>query len=295
MKLSITATLASLLALASHSTAAPAPSAAVSGTFSLLTLNVAGLPAIISSGNPSKNTAAMGQRIRNWDHVHVQEDFNYHATLYANDNHPYRTATSGGVPFGSGLNTVSKYNWEKFQRIKWSKCYINEADCLTPKGFTFMRLKLTPTAAIDVYNLHMDAGSQPGDITARNSNFAQVTSFITANSAGNAVIVMGDTNSRYTRAGETISQFTKSNNLTDAWVQHARGGVAPPVGDAVVCGTVPAAECEVVDKILYRSGDKVTLNARSFAYRYNEFLDAEGKMLSDHFPLEAVIEYTVAA
>jgi hypothetical protein len=34
----------------------------------------------------------------------------------------------------------------------------SSADCLTPKGFTFMRVKIAEGAVIDMYNLHADAG-----------------------------------------------------------------------------------------------------------------------------------------
>jgi len=114
--------------------------AASTGTFSVLTYNVAGLPEGLSSSHPEANTSEIGQRIRNYDIVHVQEDFNYHATLYANDNHAYRTPTSGGVPFGDGLNTLSKFPYTDFQRIKWNNC--NGTDCLTPKGFTYSRIRI---------------------------------------------------------------------------------------------------------------------------------------------------------
>src|SRR5205809_993497 len=41
------------------------------------------------------STTAIGQRIAPYDIVHVEEDFNYHANLYAGDtNHAYRTPTS---------------------------------------------------------------------------------------------------------------------------------------------------------------------------------------------------------
>ena len=137
---------------------------AASGTFSFLTLNVAGLPAILNSndvpGDKTTNTASIGQDFAHdgFDLIHVQEDFNYHATLYANDNHTYRTATSGGVPFGSGLNTLSNYDWTDFTRITWDQCYLDEGDCLTPKGFTYMRWSPASGVRIDVYNLHTDAG-----------------------------------------------------------------------------------------------------------------------------------------
>jgi hypothetical protein len=34
----------------------------------------------------------------------------------------------------------------------------SSADCLTPKGFTWMRVQLTPTQSFDAINLHADAG-----------------------------------------------------------------------------------------------------------------------------------------
>jgi hypothetical protein len=103
-------------------------SAATTGTFDAVTFNVAGLPAFLNGndipGDKTENTATIGKLMAKYstDIIHVQEDFNYHATLYANDNHPYRTATSGGVPFGSGLNTLSNFYWVDFERTKWATC-----------------------------------------------------------------------------------------------------------------------------------------------------------------------------
>lgn len=102
--------------------------AQASGTFDVLTFNVAGLPPILNSnevpGDKTTNTARIGQLFTqyNFSLIHVQEDFNYHATLYDNDKHPYRTATSGGVPFGSGLNSLSNYEFTGFERVKWNTC-----------------------------------------------------------------------------------------------------------------------------------------------------------------------------
>ena len=113
------------------------------------------------------------------------------------NTHPYRTATSGGVPFGSGLNTLSNYNWNSFKRAKWSTCSdASGSDCLTPKGFTFMRVAIASGVNIDFYNLHADAGTLSGDEKARTSNIQQVVNYISTNSGSNAVLVFGDTNSR---------------------------------------------------------------------------------------------------
>jgi hypothetical protein len=42
------------------------------GSFTVLTYNIAGLPAIISGGSPDKNTAEIGLRVRPFDFVNVQ-------------------------------------------------------------------------------------------------------------------------------------------------------------------------------------------------------------------------------
>jgi hypothetical protein len=159
--------------------------AATSGDFNILSFNVAGLPAILNDnavpGDKATNAGTIGSLFAKYDYdvIHVQEDmcplkplfnhvtaktnfpehFNYHAYIYATDDHPYRTATSGGAAIGSGLNTLSNFDWIDFAREKWGTCSdASGADCLTPKGFTFMRLILEEGVYIDFYNLHADAG-----------------------------------------------------------------------------------------------------------------------------------------
>ncbi|WP_416978862.1 jacalin-like lectin [Streptomyces sp. T028] len=267
--------------------------AAASGSFSVLTYNVAGLPSALSSASTPRDTSTteIGRRIAPYDIVNVEEDFNYHAYLYSTDTHPYRTATSGGAGVGSGLNTVSDYAWDgdDFERVRWNSCQIDSGDCLTPKGFTFMRERLAEGVYVDFYNLHTNAGTNDGDETSRADNLSQLTAFINSHSAGNAVVVMGDTNARYTRSADTIGEFAAANGLTDAWVQLIRGGSAPAKGsDALVCdqtgATVPNT-CEVVDKVLYRSSKLVSLNATSYNNEHAKFLTDDGKMLSDHDPI----------
>ncbi|KAB1990396.1 jacalin-like lectin [Streptomyces triticiradicis] len=278
-------------------TAAASPAAAAdSGTFSVLSYNVAGLPDGISSAPTPRQSAttAIGGLLAPYDVVHVEEDFNYHAALYAADTaHAHRTPTSGGAGIGSGLNTLSKipYDTDDFERIGWNSCQLDSGDCLTPKGFTFMRERLAEGLYVDFYNVHTNAGTSTGDLASRADNLNQLTAFIATHSAGNAVVVMGDTNTRYTRSGDTIAEFAAANGLTDAWVQTVRGGTAPAKGsDALVCdqsGTTVPDTCEVVDKILYRGSKLVTLNATSYHNEHARFLTSDGLMLSDHDPITA--------
>ncbi|MFJ8506387.1 jacalin-like lectin [Streptomyces avermitilis] len=285
-------------------TASTSPAAAAdSGTFSVLTYNVAGLPESLSSASTPRETSTpeIGRRIAPYDIVNVQEDFNYHAYLYSTDTHPYRTATSGGAGIGSGLNTVSAYAWDgdDFERARWNSCQLDSGDCLTPKGFTFMRERLAEGVYVDFYNLHTNAGTSDGDEASRADNLNQLASFISTHSNGNAVVVMGDTNTRYTRSADTIAEFAAANGLTDAWVKLIRGGTAPAKGsDALVCdqtgATVPNT-CEVVDKILYRGSKLVTLNATSYNNEHAAFLNSDGLMLSDHDPITATFSWSRAS
>ncbi|EOD47151.1 Mannose-binding lectin [Neofusicoccum parvum] len=281
------------------SAAIPAALAATSGSFTALTFNVAGLPEILQNndvpGDKTENTATIGQKFAEYDYdiIHVQEDFNYHATLYAADTHPYRTATSGGVPFGSGLNTLSNFDWVDFTRVKWDTCSnASGSDCLTPKGFTFMRVKVDDGVWIDVYNLHTDAGTEDGDEAARTANVQQVADYIDTWSTGNAVLVFGDTNSRYTRTADNIALFTTQNGLTDAWVQIEHAGT-PPSTELLCANPSTTDACETVDKLFYRGSSLVSLTATDFQYASTKFLQANGSILSDHNPILIDLAWSV--
>ncbi|KAJ1555158.1 hypothetical protein HK096_008060 [Nowakowskiella sp. JEL0078] len=299
----------SLLILALTSTASPLVRRIpqpTSGSLRLLSYNVAGLPAILSSGTPDKSTALIGQKIAPFDIVHVEEDFNckckettdHHATLYANDvAHAYRTATSGGAGIGSGLNSLLKYPFDDFERVKWNDCYgvlSNSNDCLTPKGFTFMRVRIAEGVYIDFYNLHTDADTQEGDLNARRKNIEQLSNYINTVSAGQAVVVMGDTNTRYTRDGDNPRLLTTANGLTDVWVQLILNGVAPTLGaDAIVCpDSNPPLTCEVVDKIFYRGSRALSITPINWTDQNSNFLNTDGSKLSDHYPIGSDITWS---
>ncbi|KAL4779546.1 Endonuclease/exonuclease/phosphatase [Aspergillus varians] len=145
----------------------PASIAAQSGAFTILSFNIAGIPSSLDPnvpGNKTENIQLIGQRLASHDYdvIHVQEDFDYNEALYEADSHPHRTEPSGRVPFGSGLNTLSNFPWVGFERVTWDACASSDGDggmdCLTPKGFTVMRVRLGEGVYVDFYNLHADAG-----------------------------------------------------------------------------------------------------------------------------------------
>jgi hypothetical protein len=276
---------------------APAPALA-SGSFDVLTYNVAGLPdGLSSAGTPrAESTTAIGQRLGPYELINVQEDFNYHADLYAADTHAYRTPTSGGAGIGSGLNTLSAYAYDSddFERTGWTSCQIDSGDCLTPKGFTFARVRLADGVYLDEYNLHTNAGTNDGDEQSRAANLTQLSAYIATHSAGNAVVVTGDTNTRYTRTADTIASFASANGLADAWVKLERGGVAPAAGsDTLLCDETAITDtCEVVDKVLYRGSKFLTLNATAYHNQHAGFLNTAGEMLSDHDPISVTFSWS---
>jgi hypothetical protein len=190
------------------------------------------------------------------------------------------------------LNTLANYDWIDFTRVKWDTCSdASGSDCLTPKGFTFMRAQIDEGVYVDFYNLHSDAGVEDDDETARNANLAQVADYIDVWSVGNAVLVFGDTNSRYTRTADNIAIFTTQNGMTDAWVQLVRGGVPPTVED--LCDNPSnTTYCEVVDKVFYRGSAVVSLEATYFNYVGDMFLQSNGSILSDHDPITVNLTWT---
>lgn len=154
-----------------------------------------------------------------------------------------------------------------------------------------MRWQIDDGVFVDAYNLHADAGTEDGDETARNANLAQVADYIDTWSVGNAVLVFGDTNSRYTRTADDISIFSTQNGLTDAWVELIRDGV-PPTVETLCDNPSTTNECETVDKVFYRGSDVVGLEATYFNYESTKFLQPNGSILTDHNPITVNFTWT---
>ncbi|KAI5790278.1 Endonuclease/exonuclease/phosphatase [Geopyxis carbonaria] len=280
------------------------PAAVSAGAFSLLSYNVAGLPAALSSSDPAENTPYISARLAPFSIVGVQEDFNYHAALYASDTHAFRTPTSGGAGLGSGLNILSDYAYTDLARTGWDDCSLNSGDCLTPKGFLSVRLSVGAGAWVDVYTLHTDAGGETGDLGARAKNVAQLLAAVEAQSAGMAVVVLGDTNMRYTTAADSARALAAGLGGVgnDAWVALARGGVAPAADNvALTCpfpfasGTTQATmlACETVDKVFVRGTTALGLTLTAFKNEHDSFLHPDtGVPLSDHYPLSAAVTWS---
>lgn len=278
-------------------------------TIRVLTYNVAGLPLGLSGSSPEVNTELISPRLNDFDLAVVQEDFGFHQDLVSQIVHPFITvkdtrdtqltielAAALGEPrprLGDGLNRFSFSPFEGFVRVTWQDCFgvlDSGSDCLAPKGFSFARHEIEPGVFVDVYNLHADAGGDPGSLAARRSNLRQLADFILVNSAGRALVVLGDTNSRYTRAGDILPELVETIGVTDVWVELSRNGVVPEIGPSLRdCERDFAGPfCERVDKIFYRSGDRVELQALRHTVPM-DWVDPWGEQLSDHEPVAATL------
>ncbi|UTF60236.1 jacalin-like lectin [Gilvimarinus sp. DA14] len=263
----------------------------------VLTYNVAGLPDAFSSASPATNTPLISPLLNDYDVVVVQEDFSYHSELVAELIHPYQSPHSGDIAIGDGMNLFAFPAVSDFTRVKWDDCHgIFDAgtDCLTPKGFSFSRLTLANNTVVDVYNLHADAAVDDQSNAARASNLMQLLDYIETHSQGHAVIVAGDTNSRYTREPDQLHSYINAG-FTDVWVQTSRAGIYPASGDPALtqCLDANAASCERVDKILYRSAEGVQLTLNDAAVPAH-FVDQQGEPLSDHDPVYASFDVSFA-
>ena len=162
---------------------------------------------------------------------------------------------------------------------------------MIPKGFCYSSVEIKPGYFIDIYNIHTDADTDEKSMAARRSNMAQLSEYINNISAGKAVIVFGDTNSRYTREGDDFYELLlKPCGLKDAWIENVMDGVIPPKGDSRMVNDL-GQKGEVVDKIFFRSGKNVQINASTFKLLLSEFTDNEGNQLSDHYPITSRIDY----
>lgn len=257
---------------------------AQAGQLNLLTYNIAGLPELISSAvtERASSIASIGERINAFDIVNVQEDFNYNKFLYSKNRHAYRTENMGGVPFGDGLSTLSKYPIQDFERVSWEDC--NGSDCLTPKGFSYARIQLAKEVFIDVYNVHATAQDDPNAAIARRKNLNQLKNYIQKHSSGQPLLVMGDFNAHYTYVLDNIVSFQDELALVDAWVSLKNKGKIPLCEEdfAARAALDLTDDCEGIDKIYYRNDDHIIFEAKNYQVQKKLFQNREGLDLSDH-------------
>lgn len=285
----------------------------ISKTFKVCPFNVDGLPKTISilgfnininnDGLEEEGAIAIGKYIANSniDVFALSEDFNFHPSLAAQINDEYDFGTyRGGISTSNlsgtkvntdGLEFLAKapFSFSEETCTPWNKTYgytTNGSDELIKKGYRYYVVDFGGGAFVDFYILHMDAETDPKDNEARASQWEQLRDDILSKSTNRPVIVMGDTNSRYTRddiLGLFINPIEAAGNyeVKDAWIEHCKNGKYPTLGDdALMVGQLGYREGEVVDKVLYLNPKKDGLAISSLAFD----VDADFTM-SDHKPI----------
>ncbi|MEZ5140101.1 MAG: endonuclease/exonuclease/phosphatase family protein [Acidimicrobiales bacterium] len=290
-----------------------AGTAEASGELSLLSYNVAGLPQEISKEHPSVNIPKISPLLEPFDVVLTQEDFDwwkpgglaettdfvhYHERLRADVTHEFRTERHPGpeavgididadrpnMELGDGLGVLSRLPIGEVDRVPWTGCFgefdSGASDCLAMKGFLHTTLELADGVTVDLYDLHGEAGGGDEDQALQADDFEQLAAYIAEHSEGRAILLAGDTNLHtdldHEDGGdgadvEIWQTFLEATGLTDS------------------CTATDCDDEGRIDKVAFRSGGGVELEARSHEFQGETFVDEQGDDLSDHQPLEVVI------
>ena len=244
------------------------------GEFSVLTYNVAGLPATLTGRNPEVTIPLISPRLNAYDLVLVQEDFWYHDLLTADVTHRYRSEPKVENPdltdLGDGLNRFSRMRLDPVTRVIWRQCNGSVdcgGDCMADKGFSVSRMYLASGVSRTVYNLHMDSSECDTDFETREAQRQQLVSDMATRSADEAVIVAGDTN--------LVLNLPRDVIILDQ--------LLADTGLEIACRALSCAE-ETYDRIMFRSSPQLTLTPTSWSLPA-EFVDSEGFNLSNHKPV----------
>ncbi len=271
---------------------------ATTADLAVLTYNVAGLPAELSGSEPDVNTEIIGPLLNDYDLVLLQESWltpdpnpvglrTYHEILIEASTHEFASAPLP-APLGDdprrptallsdGLNRFADVAFDpEMTRRMWTTCGEASADCLSLKGFSMARTTIADGLTVDVYNLHMDAGSE--DAPIRGDNVAELIAFIVSESEGRAVIVGGDFNLHLDRDpdADQFAELLSSTGLVD------------------VCTELACSEPNRIDRILVRSSDDVTITATEWSNDAGTFTRADGEPLSDHDPVAVALTVTAS-
>ena len=296
----------------------------ITGEFTCATYNVDGLPQKISfvslnsDGPGASGTTNISNKIaaQNWDFVGFSEDFAYHSNLTSalgayqwgsyrgsiSSSALYKTIDTDGLEFAARKATCS---WSSENITAFTSSYgglTSGANTCIKKGFRHYPVTVADGVVVDVIITHMNTYSSSGSshLNAQHAQLKQIAQYINNLIATNnrPVILMGDTNCRYTRHDfKTYFWDVLSSGLTyaDPWVEFQWNGVYPTypskslmVSDATGTNSSTDIICEntqkgeVVDKVIYINNPNapVQIKAESYLRDYDNF-----NGLADHMPI----------
>ncbi|MBR5697226.1 MAG: dockerin type I repeat-containing protein [Prevotella sp.] len=291
-------------------------------SFTAAALNVDGLPQKIlgfitvnEDGPGSDGTKLISRylKMKGYDFIGVSEDFNYHGSLMSEiddyyDSGEVRATLSLGdfsYPFDTdGLNLIwktSKVSAENETWTRWEHSESGDGNQYVKKGYRHYDMTVGEGLVIDVYVLHMDAGDV---VSSREQQWSQMADAINSSDSSRPKLVIGDTNSRWTREDIRTNFIDKLNGYSvgDPWVQFYRGGIYPTTDMSDLTDQTDQANFtnyEVVDKILYvnpSAADALQLVPKKFRieqdYTYGYVnVTSDTKWLGDHRPV--VVDFSL--
>ena len=321
----------SIIAIVAMTAIVPATAQDDNGSFSIMTLNVDGLPGkllfieINADGPKSEGSEAISIYMadKDCDIVAMQEDFNYHLEIWSRLLASYEhDEWTGGIFFDEldaedlihpqniklecdGLNMVWKRECQSiaYERVAWNHSFgkfSHAFDDLVTKGFRRHELILQDGTEVVVYNMHMDAsnkydvpfGLDMKDREARLSQWEQLRQHILERLDDRPVVVVGDLNSYYYR-----------DDFKTVFIDAIQSTGLATVGDAWVeqqwggvypeLGSEPLDD-ETLDKVLYinPTDAKTIITPMTVELDKHGYTTADGKPLGDHYPL--IVRFSIA-
>ncbi len=305
-----------------------------SEAFTAVALNVDGLPQKIATielnpdGPGGDGTKKISQYLasKQYDFIGCSEDFNYHGSLISSLQDAYSwgaeraTLSITDLPWSEiirlkfrfdtdGLNLI----WKKItcsatneSWAQWNSMVETDGNQYVKKGYRHYDMKIEGQT-FDVYILHMDAGDTNAT-ASRESQWQQLADAINSADASRPKLIIGDTNSRWTREDITTNFMNRlSSNFTasDVWVEFYRDGIYPTTDMADLTDQSDPTNYtnyEIVDKIIYinpTAANTTQLIPQSFKieqdYTYDS-VDHDGntKALGDHKPVVVAFKYVTA-
>lgn len=305
--------------------------------FTMAALNVDGMPKSISVAtfkinlNPDAKEAegatAIGKKMgtMGYDVIGVSEDFNFHQEILDNCKPAGYDAMTHRGKLAATASAISNYLQQKtlfdtdglglFYNTRtatptneswtaWNQHYgytDSGADGLINKGYRYYLITLADGVQIDLYIMHMDAETSEGDIKARETQIVQLRDAILSSNHCRPIIVMGDTNCRYTR-DNLKAQFIDAINADprfecrDPWIEYGRDNKYPSYLPNTY-NDITAAEFgyrrgEVVDKLFYINNVNAQVDITAEDYCQDlSFINQAGEPLADHWPCVVTFSY----
>ena len=250
-----------------------------SGTFSILTYNIHGLPSEVTGDDTTSRIEQITPLLSEFDIVGVQEDWiEENRTIWVEGSgfehiDIFAETLDEEKVYGSGLSLLSNHPHLSAKHVFYEGCngYIDSAsDCFASKGLQIVSTELGGEP-VHLLNTHLEAGNNDVDSEIRSDQINTILAEATL--LDGAIIAMGDFNLH----PDDPIDMEMLQRLTDA-------------GFSNTCWELECSEPNHIDQIWYRSGDALTLTLESWE-RPTHFVDVDGIDLSDHPPIVGMFEW----